>query len=302
MSDYHLHLHPHGPAPVGWSGSPYPTSVVEQYVEAAQNRGVGELAFTEHLYRCVESADVLGRWWDGEADPELAAATEQRIARERFLSLEHYVDLILRSKDAGLPVLLGLEVDFFPGTIDAVLEFLEPYPWDVLIGSVHWLGGWQFDQPGNEPEWDRRGDRAVYEHYFDVTTQLAASGTVDVLAHVDRCKIQGRRLDRKPLDLYARLVEAAATTGVAVELSSAGLRHRIGEVYPAPTLLRMCCEAGLDITFASDAHRPDQAGWEHAELRCIALAAGYTHTARFRARRRHLMPIEPIERTHGSLD
>ncbi len=302
MSDYHLHLHPHGPAPSGWTARPYPVSVVEQYVEAAASQGVSELAFTEHLYRCVESAEVLCRWWDAEPDPALAAATERRVDAERFLSLEHYVDLILRAKDAGLPVLLGLEVDFFPETIDDVLDFLEPYPWDVLIGSVHWLGGWQFDQPGNEAEWDRRGDRAVYEHYFDVATQLAASGTVDVLAHVDRCKMQGRRLDTEPLDLYEGLVGAAASSGVAVELSSAGLRQRIGEVYPAPTLLRMLREAGIDITFASDAHMPEMAGWEHAELRCIALAAGYTHSARFRARRRHLEPIEPMARAYGTLD
>jgi histidinol-phosphatase (PHP family) len=302
MSDYHLHLHPHGPPPEGWSGDPYPISLVEQYVEAAAARGVTELAFTEHLYRCVESAEVLGRWWDAEPDPELAAATERRVATERFLSLEHYVDLVLRAKDAGLPVLLGLEVDFFSETIDAVLEFIDPYPWDVLVGSVHWLGGWQFDQPGNEHEWDRRGDRAVYEHYFDIATQLAASGTVDVLAHVDRCKMQGRRLDPEPTDLYEKLVSAAASTGVAVELSSSGLRQRIGEVYPAPTLLRMCRDAGLDITFASDAHMPEMAGWEHAELRCIALAAGYTHSARFHARRRSLEPIEPVERSYGTLD
>jgi hypothetical protein len=64
----------------------------------------------------------------------------------------------------------------------------------------------------------------------------------------------------------------------------------------------MCRDAGLDITFASDAHTPEMAHWEHAELRCIALAAGYTHSARFHARRRSLEPIEPGERSYGTLD
>lgn len=291
MSDYHLHLHPHGPPPEGWEAEPYPLSVIEEYVEAAAARGVTELAFTEHLYRCVESADVLGRWWDVER-PDLAAATELRVETERFLSLEHYVDLVLRAKDAGLPVLLGLEVDFFPETIDTVLDFIEPYPWDVLIGSIHWLGGWQFDQRGNHPEWDRRGERAVYEQYFEAETELAASGTVDVLAHIDRCKLLGHTPDEEPVDLYAEVVAAAASTGVAVEVSSAGLRHPIGQIYPAPKLLTMLHEADIDITLASDGHTAEQAGYATDVIRKEAMAAGYDRVARFEARKRHHVSLQ----------
>lgn len=291
MSDYHIHLHPHGPAPDGWEATPYPLAVIEEYVEAAAARGVNELAFTEHLYRCVESAGVLGRWWENER-PDLADATELRVETERFMSLEHYVDVVLRAKDAGLPVLLGLEVDFFPETIDAVLDFLDPYPWDVLIGSIHWLAGWQFDQRGNEEEWNRRGDRAVYEQYFAAERELAASGSVDVLAHIDRCKMRGRRLDEEPIDLYEAVVAAAVSTGVAVEISSAGLRHPIGEIYPAPTLLNMLNEAGIDITLASDAHSAEDAGFATDVIRKEAMAAGYDRIARFEARRRYHVPLE----------
>lgn len=291
MSDYHLHLHPHGPPPEGWELKPYPVSVIEEYVDAAAVRGVTELAFTEHLYRCIESADVLGPWWERERS-DLAAATEARVRMERILSLENYVDLVLRAKDAGLPVLLGLEVDFFPETIDAVLEFLDPYPWDVLIGSIHWLRGWQFDQRGNDEEWDRRGDRAVYEAYFAAEAELAASGAVDVLAHIDRCKMRGRTLSEEPVDLYREVVAAAVSTGVAVEVSSAGLRHPIGEIYPAPTLLRMIHDAGLDITLASDAHAAEGAGHATDELRREARAVGYTEVTRFEHRRRHHVPLK----------
>jgi histidinol-phosphatase (PHP family) len=299
MSDYHLHFHPHGPAGNGPSpAGRYPLSLAERYVEAAAAHGVTELAFTEHLYRCVESAAVLGRWWDREDDPAIAASTEHRVAVERFISLERYVDLVLRAKDAGLPVLLGLEVDFFPETFDAVLEFLEPYPWDVLLGSVHWIGGWHFDQRGTDAEWDRRGERRVYEEYFGLKTALAATAAVDVLAHPDRCKLTGRRPAEEPVDLYAGLVEAAAAADVAIEVSSAGLRQPTGSIYPAPTLLRMAREAGLAITLASDAHRPEQAGWKTNEIRQAALAAGFTHTARFAARRRSLVPLALTAEVH----
>jgi histidinol-phosphatase (PHP family) len=118
---------------------------------------------------------------------------------------------------------------------------------------------------------------------------------MDVLAHPDRCKLTGRRPAEEPVDLYAGLVEAAAASGVAMEVSSAGLRQPAGEIYPSPTLLRMAREAGLDITLASDAHRPEDAGWKTNEIRAAALDAGFTHTARFSARRRSLVPLAPPE-------
>ena len=297
MSDYHLHLYPHR-ADESTPPPPehYPLGHIERYVTEAASHGVTELAFTEHLFRCVESTEALGAFWEG-APAATAVRTEANVKADRTMSLERYVEAILDAKAAGLPVLLGLEVDFVPGTIEAVRELLEPYPFDLLIGSVHWIDGWWFDRRHSIEEWVRRGNRRVYEQYFELETLLAESGGVDVLAHVDRVKYLGHRLEEEPLDLYEPLVVTARRSGVAVELSSAGLRHPIKEVYPAPALLEMCRSAGLDITFASDGHHPEQAGWGHDELRGIALEGGYTHTARFTARRRELVPIESAPRS-----
>jgi histidinol-phosphatase (PHP family) len=294
MTDYHLHLYPHrrgesSPLPP----DDYPLAHIEQFVSNAAIHGVTELAFTEHLYRCVESTAALGAFWEQADNPNTGGRTEADVRADRTMSLERYVAAILRAKDAGLPVLLGLEVDFIPGTVEAVLELIAPYPWDVLIGSVHWIDGWWFDRKHSIDEWDRRGARRVYEQFFALETELADAGIVDVLAHVDRVKYQGQRLAAPPLDLYETVVKAARRADVAIELSSAGLRHPIAEVYPAPALLEMFREADLAITFASDGHFPDQAGWGHDDIRRIALATGYTHTARFRARKRHLIPIVP---------
>ncbi|MGH8874654.1 MAG: PHP domain-containing protein, partial [Acidimicrobiia bacterium] len=171
MSDYHLHLHPHEPNEAGPPPGQYPPGHVESYVEAAAARGVTELGFTEHLYRCKEAAPVLGRFWEAEADPRLAACTEAFFLRDLNLSLEGYVEAITASKDRGLPVLLGLEVDFFPDSIDAVLDLLAPYPWDFLIGSVHWVGGWAIDSPQVADEFLRRGVDRAWEEYFELETR-----------------------------------------------------------------------------------------------------------------------------------
>ncbi len=79
-------------------------------------------------------------------------------------------------------MLLGLEVDYFPETIDAVLDLLAPYPWDLLVGGVHWIGGFAFDEVEMVPEFNRRDVDQVFQAYFDLETQQAASGTVDLLA------------------------------------------------------------------------------------------------------------------------
>ena len=295
MSDYHLHLHPHESTPEDLPPSPYPVSYLERYVEVAATRGVTELAFTEHLGRCVESAEVLGPFWELEDDPRLVEQTRALVARERTLSLERYIDVVLRAKDRGLPVLLGLEIDFFPNTIDAVIEFLAPYPFDLLIGSIHFIGGWTYDRPFSREVFEERGVRRVFEDYFELETMLAASGAVDVLAHADRCKTHGLRPPEEPLDLYQKLVAAAAATDTAIEVSSAGLRTPAAQVWPAPALLRMSHEAGLAVTLASDVHTAGDAAWGHQEVVAAARAAGYTDRASFAARRRTMVPLPAID-------
>jgi histidinol-phosphatase (PHP family) len=294
MADNHLHLYPHQfphhGHPLSPPDGPYPLGRVEQYVTTAVDRGVSEVAFTEHFYRCFESEDVLGPFWEQET-ASISELTREDVLTDRKMSLESYVDVILRAKEAGLPVLLGLEIDFFPETIDAVLDFVAQYPFDVLLGSVHWIRGWGFDKPHAAEEWERRGRRSVYEEFFGLEVDLASSGVVDVLAHPDRVKMRGHRLDTEPLDLYGELVAASLSGGIAIELNSGGLRHPVEEAYPSPTLLRMFGDAGLDLTLASDAHMPHDAAWGFDTLAEMALSAGFTHTVRFEERRRSLEPI-----------
>ncbi len=290
MGDYHLHLWEHrdsddDPAPADFSLARF-----EAYVEAAAARGVTELGFTEHLYRFVESGPVLGEFWRHERR-DLAEHTESFVRLDRIFRLEDYVEGVIAAKEAGLPVRLGLEIDFFPHTIDGVLDLIAPYPWDFLIGSVHWVGGWAIDGPRAGEEMVRRGVRRAWEEYFELETALAASGTVDVLAHVDVCKKAGVRPAEEPLDLYREVVKAATASGTAVEVSSQGLRKPAAEVYPAPRFLEEFCSAGVPITLASDAHAPGEAAWGYDEVRTAARAAGYRTRLAFEGRARIEVPL-----------
>lgn len=295
MSDYHLHLVPHDveASTVG----PLPRRI-EQHVEHAVASGLPEIGFTEHLYRCFESEKVLGPFWASEPRVDLAAQVEAVMAVDRTISLERYVEAVIDARAQGLPVKLGLEVDFFPETIERVAAFLEPYPWDYLIGSIHWIGGWAVDDDRVAFEFERRGVERAWDEYFELEVQLAASGAVDVLGHVDVVKKHGFRPENEPLHWYDAVVEAAVASGTAVEVSSQGLRNAAKEVYPSAAFLRRFMAAGVDITLASDGHTPEHTGHGHLEVVAAARAAGYETYLHFDGRKPEPVPLP--RRSNGS--
>ncbi|HSJ70269.1 MAG TPA: histidinol-phosphatase [Acidimicrobiia bacterium] len=293
MGDYHVHLHPHGP--YNGDGPPpgqYPVDHIEAYVESALANGASQIAFTEHLYRCIESKEVLGTWWEDDPRKDLAQYTSAYVRSERVLSLDRYVQAVVAAKDRGLPVLLGLEVDYFPDTADAVVEFLAPYPFDILIASTHWVGAWGIDLEDQRHEFGVRGARTSYEDYFAIETRLAASGLFDVLAHADVVKKQGVFLDEPPHDLYEELAVAAARGGTAVEVSTAGLYQPAREMYPAPELLQRFFNHAVPITLASDAHFPHHCGRDRARAIELARSVGYRERIEFDRRIGKLVPLD----------
>lgn len=286
MSDYHLHIHPHRPTPGAPPPGEFPADYIDRYVEVALARGAQEVAFVEHLYRCVESQSALGEWWKKDPNPHLVREMDEIMAAELDMSLDRYVEAILAAKARGLPVKLGLEVDFEPGTEQKVMDLIAPYPWDYLVGSVHWIGAWWFLRPSGPAEYARRGVRRAFEEYFELTTALAATGMVDSLGHVDVIKVAGLVPDGSLHDLWEPVVEATVASGMAVEISSQGLLRAVKELYPAPLFLDLFHAAGVPITLGSDAHSPDEAAFGLDQIVAEARRAGYTEYLGFDSRRR----------------
>jgi histidinol-phosphatase (PHP family) len=280
--DYHLHLWPHG------QREQQPT--IEQlaaYCEQAAARGITEIALTEHLFR-FRQADRLEGHWDADtaASPELRAHLAAYWDEHNHADLDTYVEAVLEAKAAGLPVVLGLEVDHYRDRMHEVADVLAGYPWDVLLGSVHWLGSWGFDILEDDVpmrEWDVRAIDDVWDAYTEALEELADSRVCDVLAHPDLCKITGR-MPAVPEEFYDRMAEAAAASGMAAEVSTAGWRKPIGEPYPAPALLRRFRDKGVGITTASDAHAIDLVADRNLELRPLIEGAGYTSLRSYRQR------------------
>jgi histidinol-phosphatase (PHP family) len=253
--DYHMHLRdPDERVAHGFDA-------VERFVETAAARGVDEIGFTEHVYYFAQTRGV----WD----------LPYQLDRCHH-DLDTYVGAVLEAKRQGLPVKLGLEVDHVGPRQDELAAALAPYPWDYLLGSVHWIDGLAVDQePGI---WAQATVEEVWQRYFDALTELAASGHVDVLAHPDLAKIFGRRPDR---------FDYPDLDGVALEISTAGLHKPVGELYPDPALL----ESRPPVTLASDAHVPQHVGRDFDQALELARAAGYETVTVFEKRRGRQEPL-----------
>jgi histidinol-phosphatase (PHP family) len=237
-------------------------SAVERFVETAAARGVDEIGFAEHVYYFRQTLPI----W----------TLEYQIERCVY-DLEAYVDAVLEAKRQGMPVKLGLEVDYVGDRQDELASILEPYPWDFLLGSVHWVDGLAVDQePGM---WAVASVEEVWRRYFDALVELAGSSHVDVLAHPDLAKIFGRRPSR---------IEYPTISGVALEISTNGLYKPVGELYPDIELLEAI---GLPITLASDAHVPQNVGRDLGRAVELARAAGYDTVTVFDHRQARQEPL-----------
>jgi histidinol-phosphatase (PHP family) len=280
--DYHLHLWPHSERE-----TPLSLDQIAAYCEKAQAAGVEELALTEHLFRFRQADALVGGFWkDDKVPTALAESMADYWDFHATADLDTYVTLAQGAQDTGLPVVIGLEVDYYEGRMDDVAELLAGYPFDVLLGSVHWLGAWRFDDlddPVSMGEWSARQVDACWDTYTGALEELAASGACDVLAHPDLIKVAGYRPD-SPEEWWDRMAEAASAAGMAAEVSSAGWRKPAGEQYPAQPLLARFAAAGVPLTTASDAHRLEHVA-DHADsLRAMLGAVGVDSLQAYTAR------------------
>ena len=295
MLDYHLHLWPHSE-----HETPLRLDQLAEYCARAQAAGVTELAVTEHLFRFRQAEALLGGFWDDErVPPALAESMADYWKFHATADLDAYVECALAAKEAGLPIVIGLEVDYYEGRMDTVADLLAGYPFDVLLGSVHWVGAWRFDDiddPVSMAEWSVRQVDASWDAYTEALEELAASGACDVLAHPDLIKAAGYVPD-VPAEWWDRIAEAAVASGMAAEVSSAGWRKPVGEQYPALGLLERFVAGGVPLTTASDAHRLEHVADRADDLRDVLGAVGAGELQGYRGRAPYAVPV--AERAGG---
>ncbi len=275
LTDYHVHLRPDEESA---TAAQYLTaSNAERYREAASDRGIEELGVAEHIHRFTQCLEVWQHPW------------YRRWAAD---DMESYVGFVREETDLRV----GLEADFLPGREDKLQTLLERHDFDYVVGSVHFLGDFSVDV-NEEPldVWRRASTpHQVWERYFRTLAEAARCGLFDILAHPDLVKVWGKGRptpDRDPRFYYEPAVEAMAEGGVAVEVSTAGLRKPVGEMYPSRPLLEMIVDAGCPIALSSDAHMPEQLGYEYEQAVGLLGELGVSEISVFDRRSRRSAPL-----------
>ena len=180
----------------------------------------------------------------------------------------------------------GLECDWLKGCENFIGELAGKYPWDYLIGSVHYLGDWDFDNPKWLGKWAQTDVDAVWTQYWKTYAEMAESGLFDILAHPDLVKKFSHVPGGDPDRFYDPVIEAIAANGSVIELNTAGLHKPCAEAYPAPRFLELAASAGIGLVISSDAHAPSEVARDFPKAHALAKAAGYRETQRFEKRQR----------------
>lgn len=242
------------------------------YAQAAFAKGLPEICITDHI-PAPDGYDLENRM-EASLFPTYLAAVEEA------------------ARAYPGRVKLGIEADYYPGCEAYLPRFLDSAPFDLVLGSVHYIGDWGFDNPATLERWHRANLRQVWSRYLDLIDRMAETELFDAISHFDLPKKFGYRLPEQELhELIDPALTAISASGMALELNTGGRRKPVGETYPSLFLLKLIREHDIPILFGSDAHAPSETGDSFEEAVTLARQAGYESYVRFEKRKARPFPI-----------
>ncbi|HIG31432.1 MAG TPA: histidinol-phosphatase HisJ family protein [Verrucomicrobiales bacterium] len=263
VADYHMHT------PLCHHATGEPT----EYAAHALSIGLEEIGMSEHS---PMPSPGIGNWHMLIEDLDLYVSKVEKARRD-------HPDLTIR---------LALEVDFLPGHESWIRGLAEKHPWDYFIGSVHYISDtWDVDNPEKMSEWAKHDPYDVWTMYFERLAQAASSGLFEIIGHADLPKKFAIYPEKDCFPTIIKFLDAVSEQGIAIELNTAGLRKNCKEIYPSERLLHAAFERDIPITFASDAHAPEEVGMDFMKAIELARKTGYTKTCRFKDRKRTIVAI-----------
>ena len=251
IPDYHMHT----PLCNHATGDP------REYVQQAIKLGLLEIGFSDH-------------------NPMPAGYDTLRMRHDQ---VDDYVSMIreVQREFHHFPILLGMECDYVPGTVEYVRDMLHQHDFDYVIGSVHYLDKWGFDAPEALEEWKRQKDvYSIWKKYFVLWADACNTRLFDIMAHPDLVKKFGHIPQQSCEELFNEALRAASKAKIILEVNTAGLRKPVREIYPSLAFLKIACHLKIPIVFGSDAHSPQEVGMNFKDGIQLAREAGYTEAVR----------------------
>lgn len=324
LVDYHIHLE-EGPYNEKWRKrtlqsllhfypNPYPPSSIEAiryettllenrlqkgcyhenwidlYCQTAKEKGIREVGIVDHLYRFKETRAYFEKAIDLNLETDLGQKQHHWLNRVMTENMQDFITAIqdakVRWQQQGVTLLLGIEADYFVGQEQELAQLLALGDWDFVIGSVHFIDGWGFDNPDVSTLFLTYDLKELYAKFFETIEQLVDSKLFDIVAHIDNLKVFNYRVEDEEFNTYwyDRLAKKLKQANIATEINS-GLRYRypVAESCPSPAFLNNLTKSQISITLSSDAHFPDDLGNFVAENSTLL---GALNVARFRNRKR----------------
>lgn len=262
LPDYHIHT----------TLCKHAKGDIADYKASAMNQGIPEICFTDH----VPSPDGY-----------------DTAHRMEITQIQIYRSIINNLQDGNIPrVLFGIEADYYEGCEIFLRKWLPEQNFDYVLGSVHFIDDWGFDNPAERHIWDSVDVTSTWQKYFSLIGRLADSGLFDAISHLDLPKKFGHRPPDTALkEMAVPVLDRIAKARMGIELNTSGLKKPVAEIYPSEVLLSLAFEREIPICFGSDAHNPHEVGNDFDKALKLALDVGYTHCFKISKRKKELITL-----------
>lgn len=250
---------------------------LEEYVKQGIAIGLTQLGLSDHMPLLhVDPATYL---------PGMAMPMEE---------LPRYVEECLRLRDKyqdQIDIRIGLEGDYIEGYEEEIERIVTAYPWDYVIGSVHFLGEWDISDSRQLAGWEGKRVLDVYEQYYDAVQKAAKTGFYDYLGHLDVIKRFGHVPEEDVSELERRTIDVVKEQDLAIELNASGWRMPCSEMFPSLRILEYAYQQGVPLTIGSDAHQPAKLAHHLDRAAEVLKEIGFTQLATFKNRERMMVDL-----------
>ncbi len=271
MKKYKFDLHTHHER-CGHAEQP-----IRNYIEAAIEKGLHIIGISDHSPFFASQEDHFL--------PSIAMAKSE---------FPNYVNEILQLKkeyEGKIEVLLGIEADFFPMHIETYRQYLDRYPFDYIIGSVHYVNDLQIFTKNIWDDLTQSQKIKLKEEYYNLIEQSARSNTFQILGHIDAMKGYYPAFSSIQTDVIDQTLKVIAQCGIAIEVNTSGKMKSCGGWYPADDILARALYYGVDITFGSDAHSPDRVGDDFDFVQKHLQEIGFEEWVYFKEKQRYAIKL-----------